>query len=591
MPLSPPHFSTTNRSPTKQTVRRGNSDTAATRPRPQTLRDIATADEETWRDFLRHSEADSHRTSPGTRSSSTTQHDAGAGQLLAARTSGGPRTSPNTPTQVHSRMKRQVSDDLQRVTHSDISTPLSAPRSNGTQQALSNLSRSAATISISSKRPIPSRHRSSQQSVILPQWQPDQDVTACPVCGTQFGFWYRKHHCRKCGKVVCSNCSQHRITIPRHFIVKPTETAASAPISAATDAAPVPLPAGNETVRVCNPCVPDPNCAPPPQQQDVSEERIAGPSHVIDTEVPRTPTTYISRRTVADQAAIPHNIPPPRRPHAERRRSTLQGFSPRNVGLRTPLQTAVIAATHGHFATSDATIAAAGALTSHSAPHRGQSLIQALRPRRPPIKEEDECPVCGRELPPVGDEGDEAVRQQHVEECIRAYSAPSASTASRRESLRIGSAATHSLEPPSQTLSSSAQDATAASADTHASTMPTAAHTSTPPPAAAVASTPPVRGPVGNRMLVYRATEKDCVGALDDGSVGPQECVICFEEFSEGEDMGRLECLCKFHRVSLCDRAQRRYGLGLTRRLLQTCIRQWWDTRGVGSCPTHQLHD
>ena len=49
-----------------------------------------------------------------------------------------------------------------------------------------------------------------------------------------------------------------------------------------------------------------------------------------------------------------------------------------------------------------------------------------------------------------------------------------------------------------------------------------------------------------NRMLVYQATEKDCVG--EDGEA--QECVICFEEFEEGDEMGRLLCLCKFHRVS-----------------------------------------
>lgn len=53
-------------------------------------------------------------------------------------------------------------------------------------------------------------------------------------------------------------------------------------------------------------------------------------------------------------------------------------------------------------------------------------------------------------------------------------------------------------------------------------------------------------------MVVYHASEKDCVG--EDGE-GLQECVICFEEFSVGVEMGRLECLCKFHKVghlSLC---------------------------------------
>ena len=48
-------------------------------------------------------------------------------------------------------------------------------------------------------------------------------------------------------------------------------------------------------------------------------------------------------------------------------------------------------------------------------------------------------------------------------------------------------------------------------------------------------------------MVVYHASEKDCIGG--DGAV--QECVICFEEFAVGDEMGRLECLCKFHKVSL----------------------------------------
>ena len=47
-------------------------------------------------------------------------------------------------------------------------------------------------------------------------------------------------------------------------------------------------------------------------------------------------------------------------------------------------------------------------------------------------------------------------------------------------------------------------------------------------------------------MVVYHASEKDCIG--EDGE-GAQECVICFEEFAVGDEMGRLECLCKFHKV------------------------------------------
>ena len=111
----------------------------------------------------------------------------------------------------------------------------------------------------------------------LPRWQPDSEVTECPICGTVFKLWYRKHHCRKCGRVVCASCSPHRITIPRQYIVRPPDSS-SHPTSS-----PIPLPrqvidltvedlvssslinpalGGGEEVRLCNPCVPDPNPHP-----------------------------------------------------------------------------------------------------------------------------------------------------------------------------------------------------------------------------------------------------------------------------------------------------------------------------------------
>lgn len=46
-------------------------------------------------------------------------------------------------------------------------------------------------------------------------------------------------------------------------------------------------------------------------------------------------------------------------------------------------------------------------------------------------------------------------------------------------------------------------------------------------------------------MVAYLATEKDCMGEGGEAA----ECVICFEEFEQGVEMGRLECLCKFHKV------------------------------------------
>lgn len=158
-----------------------------------------------------------------------------------------------------------------------------------------NLSPSPESIRRPSERQ--SRQPSNTFEYTLPRWQPDSEVSNCPICDTQFGFFYRKHHCRKCGRVVCASCSPHRITIPRQFIVSPPEQNNRFPLSSTlapnlsnaqvidltdddsstpTQSRPSmqqnyprdqptlnPGLGGGEEVRLCNPCVPDPNPEPP----------------------------------------------------------------------------------------------------------------------------------------------------------------------------------------------------------------------------------------------------------------------------------------------------------------------------------------
>ncbi|CAI5737020.1 unnamed protein product [Hyaloperonospora brassicae] len=42
------------------------------------------------------------------------------------------------------------------------------------------------------------------------QWVPDVSVDTCMLCRTAFSFWIRRHHCRRCGAVVCDACSGSR---------------------------------------------------------------------------------------------------------------------------------------------------------------------------------------------------------------------------------------------------------------------------------------------------------------------------------------------------------------------------------------------
>lgn len=50
----------------------------------------------------------------------------------------------------------------------------------------------------------PDPKKSLEQSVV--EWEDDGSVSHCPFCQQEFGTWtFRRHHCRMCGRVVCSD--------------------------------------------------------------------------------------------------------------------------------------------------------------------------------------------------------------------------------------------------------------------------------------------------------------------------------------------------------------------------------------------------
>eukprot|EP00945_MAST-04E_sp_MAST-4E-sp1_P000353 g353.t1 len=52
---------------------------------------------------------------------------------------------------------------------------------------------------------------SSGELVIAPVWNQDSSSSSCEICQTDFHMILRRrHHCRKCGRLVCGKCSPHR---------------------------------------------------------------------------------------------------------------------------------------------------------------------------------------------------------------------------------------------------------------------------------------------------------------------------------------------------------------------------------------------
>ncbi|KAI4913949.1 hypothetical protein J4E90_005669 [Alternaria incomplexa] len=164
----------------------------------------------------------------------------------------------------------------------------------------------------------------------------------------------------------------------------------------------------------------------------------------------------------------------------------------------------------------------------------GGEEVRPTRPRRQ-IPEEDECPICGEELPPKGPDNDDSDRTQHIEECIALHSASPGPTAALTPQT---SASLPTQRTRGMSSAGNGEGASNANRMSHAA-----------------------RG-----MFPYVATEKDCV----DEEGRQAECTICLEDFESGDKMARLVCWCKFH---------------------ETCIKEWWDKKGRGACPTHQLQE
>lgn len=63
-----------------------------------------------------------------------------------------------------------------------------------------------------------------QPSPLLPRsqriWEMDRQAPECRICHRRFNFLVRRHHCRRCGQIVCDKCSSHRIKLPVNELIE-----------------------------------------------------------------------------------------------------------------------------------------------------------------------------------------------------------------------------------------------------------------------------------------------------------------------------------------------------------------------------------
>lgn len=562
---------------------------------------------ESWMDFLsdgteptvnRHNDAPAPEPRPQPSSTSSSSASASAS---ASRYTLPSRASQRTESHSSDRKRRLTTADspMRRPSsirmHSDNGNPGNTsqdPIVLDMSPALPPLPRSAEQGSGLERR---------QSDLVLPQWQPDSEVEKCPVCRRGFTFMYRKHHCRyvltrvfslggdcvaveascaelalqlnhgiytnytgrKCGRVVCSSCSPHRITIPRQFIVHPPtdstiqniidltgdDEAAIAPFGSFRN----PALGGGEEVRVCNPCVPDPNPNPPPQYNPPHLSRHQFPSFSRPSYAPLPPPPHprAQRSSTgghsASQAVGHGQAQRPRDPFGtssgDHRRLTYHGGSTPSERWLPPLPGTAIQPprTYHHDASLSRSITTINSHTTPFPPGSGppRSILTPVAPpllpqhAQPPrsrrqVAEEDECPICGNELPPKGPNNDDADRTQHIQECIALHSAsPPPIPLTQQTSASLPTQRTRGMS----SAGGGSGGGGGASNNAEASSASRLSHAA--------------RG-----MFPYIATEKDCTD--DEGREA--ECIICLEDFEAGERMARLVCWCKFHEVCFLSR-------------------------------------
>jgi hypothetical protein len=314
---------------------------------------------------------------------------------------------------------------------------------------------------------------------------------------------------------------------------------------------------GGEEVRVCNPCVPDPNYNPPPPyspgvdanypQFSVSPRQPPLPElspvhnaqfrghglsqNVTDSgqtvghaQTPRSHDPFTDRRVSYHESTRVADLWPPT-PPPQPGYTHPSGYDHRpRAHTRPYVGTTSSTPTHPpnrpRIDAANMTPSMIRRLAFSQGAPPPSAPVPAPQQRQPTprrqIAEEDECPICGDELPPKGYNGDDAARVQHVNECIAIHSGSPPPVPAEQTSQSLPSQRTRGMS----NAALSAGNGEGASNGNRLSMS--------------------ARG-----MYPYTATEKDC---LDDQG-NEAECVICFEEFEAGTKMARLVCWCKFHEV------------------------------------------
>lgn len=99
------------------------------------------------------------------------------------------------------------SSRLESPTDSTNSTPTHTANSNSTE-------RDKDRVSVGKKRRSSVKFQPPEQPPAQKDWVPDTQQSVCMVCQRErFTMFNRRHHCRRCGRLVCQACSERKMAV------------------------------------------------------------------------------------------------------------------------------------------------------------------------------------------------------------------------------------------------------------------------------------------------------------------------------------------------------------------------------------------
>ncbi|KAK6461217.1 hypothetical protein DFJ63DRAFT_218977 [Scheffersomyces coipomensis] len=391
-----------------------------------------------------------------------------------------------------------------------------------------------------------------------PIWQEDSEVTCCFLCHSIYTFFNRRHHCRKCGRVVCGNCSEKTVKyFPNTLVVHQN--------GSKTIYNPY------ETYKTCDECVDEIKMI-----RKALFDANPSSSTIEESEYPsRTSSANSSTSSLTPTNALNIANPFLHRPdhggHNHNQSHDNDNDSTTKYSTRTHTRL-IRSSTHSSFNHS-----------RHSR-HRGGN-------NRDGDDESDAnlCPVCATDLlksyinhhkkhiEEISNDDFEKFKETHINDCLTDFDF-------NTENQRFNSPdkphprnkmLVYNIPPfPKPKFESIPNLEAASSMDTirqsesrqdDETLSPYQSPSPSPSPISNVLDV--VVGSVLSNATMEPSAEKD-KGYLEDDGLD-NECVICLEDLKPGDKVGRLECLCVFH---------------------YACIKDWFNKKGYGECPVHFLH-